>query len=182
MSSLSLIASANASRWNTVPNFSSSSIEAISKSASSASLHDPSGEVARGGGHEQPPSRLDRLASRTVAKSEETGPAQRWASSAMTRSKAGTRPSSNALPISVRTGRWRTPLGTGASPQECGDFLGVGCDREPEFTGVPHRRRRGQRRFHRNTPAGSRNRPFCWRPPVQRLLANDSDGTRTRVR
>jgi hypothetical protein len=41
-------------------------------------------------------SRLSALisaGSRTVAKSEETGPAHRWASSAITKSNVGTRPS-----------------------------------------------------------------------------------------
>ena len=47
---------------------------------------------------------------RMVAKSEETRPAQRCASSAMTRSKLGTRPSRNALAI---CGDDRHPGGVG---------------------------------------------------------------------
>lgn len=62
-------------------------------------LDHPPGEVARCGCHEPPALALIASGSRKVPKSDDTGPATRWAPSAITGSNAGTRPGVNALAI-----------------------------------------------------------------------------------
>lgn len=76
--------------------------------------------------------------SKMVPKSEETGPAQRWASSATTRSNLGTRPNVNSFAISGDDWYVAKTTRRSTATEERGDLLPVGGYRKAQITGGRH--------------------------------------------